>query len=138
MRWYADSFLNGAFELQRHKCADAAITVYGLRHNRSRELYDLCLLECRRAMYDILPPRPTIAPVQLHGTRAHWMGRYAHLLDPAEFTKFVTLTKGLNPFVVVLIAPQSRGRRLDRNPQVGRTNLLWVLYGHPDAVPLFA
>jgi hypothetical protein len=65
------------------------------------------------------------------------MLRYAHLLNADEFTKFFTLTKGLNPFVVVLIAPHSHSRRLDRNPRVTRQNLLWLLNGHPDAVPLF-
>jgi hypothetical protein len=40
--------------------------------------------------------------------------------------------------LVVLIAPQSRSRRLDRNPTVGRENLLWILRGHPAAVPLFS
>ena len=29
-RWYVDSFINGAFELRRHKCADAAMAVYGV------------------------------------------------------------------------------------------------------------
>jgi hypothetical protein len=46
-------------------------------------------------------------------------------------------TKGLNPFIILLIAPESRSRRLDRNPTVNRQNPLWVLYGHPDARPLF-
>jgi hypothetical protein len=55
----------------------------------------------------------------------------------SEFSKFVTLTKNLSPFVVVLIDPQSRSRRLDRNPTICRQNLLWVINGHPDAVPLF-
>jgi hypothetical protein len=52
-----------------------------------------------------------------------------------EFSKFVTLTKSLSPFVVVLIDPQSRSRRLDRNPTICRQNLLWVTNGHPDAKP---
>jgi len=134
MRWYVTSFPDGAFELRRHKCANAAITVYGPKHERSRELYDLCLLECRRVMYDRLPSRPAM-PGRLHGTREAWMAHYAHLLSSIEFTKFATLTKNLSPFVVVLIDPHSR--RLDRNPTIGRQNLLWVLNGHPAAVPLF-
>ena len=126
MRWYVTSFPDGAFELRRHKCANAAITVYGPKHERSRELYDLCLLECRRVMYDRLPSRPAM-PGRLHGTREAWMAHYAHLLSSIEFTKFATLTKNLSPFVVVLIDPHSR--RLDRNPTIGRQNLLWVLNG---------
>jgi hypothetical protein len=27
-RWYVDSFIDGAFELRRHECADAAMAVY--------------------------------------------------------------------------------------------------------------
>jgi hypothetical protein len=88
-------------------------------------------------MYDSLSGRPPIAAGRLVGTREAWMLRYAPLLSPDEFTKFATLTKDLSPFVVVLLAPESRSRRLDRNPPVNRRNLLWVLHGHPDAVPLF-
>ena len=72
-RWFVDSFIAGAFELRRHECADAAMQVYGVGHERSRELYDLVLLECRRLMIDDLPPRAPIVPGQLVGTRAQWM-----------------------------------------------------------------
>jgi hypothetical protein len=137
MRWYVESFLAGAFELRRHQCADASMAVYGLTHERSRELYDLCLLECRRVMYDSLPPRPAIAPGRLVGTRSAWMLRYAPLLDAAEFSKFVVISRNLGAFTVMLIDPQSRSRRLDRNPTVTKQNLLWILNGHPDARPLF-
>jgi hypothetical protein len=65
------------------------------------------------------------------------MARYAPLLTAEEFTKFVTLTRNLGPFVLMLIDPESRSRRQDRNPAIGRKNLKWVLNGHPDAVPLF-
>jgi hypothetical protein len=137
-RWFVDSFIAGAFELRRHQCCDAAMAVHRISHERSRELYDLTLLACRQVMFEHLHRRQAvIAPGQLNGTRAFWMTRYAHLLDAEEFTRFVTLTRNLNPFIVLLIAPGSRSRRLDRNPTVSRTNLLWVLNGHPGAVPLF-
>jgi hypothetical protein len=136
-RWYVDSFLDGAFELRRHQCADAAMQVYGVSHDRSRELYDLTVLEVRRVLYPDLPPRQPIAAGRLLGTRCAWMTRYAHLMDAVEFTKFVTLTKNLSPFILVLIDPESRSRRQDRNPAICRQNLLWVINGHPDAVPLF-
>ena len=136
-RWYVASFLDGAFELRRHHCADAAMQVYGIRHERSRELYDLTVLEVRRVLYDDLPPKQPIAAGRLLGTRCAWMTRYAHLLNAVEFTKFVTLTKNLSPFVLLLIDPESRSRRQDRNPTIGRQNLLWIIHGHPDAVPLF-
>ena len=136
-RWYVDSFIDGAFELLRHQCADAAMAVYRVSHARSRELYDLTMLETRRVMYDDLPPRPPIAPGRLVGTRAAWMIRYCPLLNDSEFGKFVILVRDLGPFVVVLIDPESRSRRQDRNPAIGRKNLEWILNGHPDAVPLF-
>jgi hypothetical protein len=65
------------------------------------------------------------------------MRHYAHLLNADEFTKFVILVRDLSPFVIVLIDPESKSRRRDRNPAIGRRNLEWVLNGHPDAVPLF-
>jgi hypothetical protein len=65
------------------------------------------------------------------------MIRYRPLLNDAEFTKFVILVRDLGPFVVMLIDPERRSRRQDRNPAIGRKNLEWILNGHPDAVPLF-
>jgi hypothetical protein len=136
-RWYIQSFSQDGFESRRHQCANAAMAVYNLSHDRSRELYDLTVLEVRRVLYDDLPPRQPIAAGRLLGTRCVWMTRYAHLMDAVEFTKFVTLTKDLSPFVLLLIDPQSRSRRQDRNPAIDRRNLMWVIHGHPDAVPLF-
>jgi hypothetical protein len=43
----------------------------------------------------------------------------------------------LAPFVILLVDPANRSRRQDRNPAIGRQNLLWVIDGHPGAVPLF-
>jgi hypothetical protein len=74
---------------------------------------------------------------RLIGTRGAWMLRYAHLMNALEFTKFVTLTKDLAPFVVVLIDPAKRSRRQDRSAAVTRRNLEFILNGHPDAVTLF-
>ena len=113
------------------------MTVFGLTHSRSRELYDLSILATRLALYSHLPPRPLIAPGQLIGSRSGWMARFKPLLDDQEFSKFVRLTWGLSPFVLVMICPQSRSRRQDRNPPITRENLLWIINGHPDALPLF-
>ena len=44
-KWYVESFIDGAFELRRHQCADAAMQVFGASHCCSRELYDLTMLE---------------------------------------------------------------------------------------------
>jgi hypothetical protein len=138
MRWYTDSFINGAFELRRHQCADAAMTVYELSHERSRELYDLTLLEIRRLTYDDFGPRKPVHPNQLTHTRARWMMRLAPLMTPQEFTKFVHLVRDLSPFVLFMVAPEVRSRRQDRNPQLGRPNVEWVLHGHPQAELLFS
>jgi hypothetical protein len=136
-RWYIESFIDGAFELRRHQCADAAMAVYGLSHSRSRELYDLTILEVRRVMYDSLPARSPVAAGRLVGTRGAWMARYRPLLSETEFTKFVILTKNLSPFVLLLIDPENRSRRQDRNPAITRKNIEFILNGHPHAGPLF-
>ena len=44
-RWYIESFTQDGFESRRHECANAAMAVYGLSHFRSRELYELTMLE---------------------------------------------------------------------------------------------
>ena len=137
MRWYVDSFVGGAFEIARHKCANAAMLAFGLTHDRSRELYDLCLLEIRRLTYDELPPRKPVHPAQLSHSRGRWMMRLAPLMSPEEFTRFVYLARDLSPFVLFMIAPEVRSRRQDRNPVISRKNVEWVLHGHPEARPLF-
>jgi hypothetical protein len=136
-RWYVESFTADGFDAHRHQCANAAMAVYGLSHSRSRELYDLTMLETRRVLYDDLKSRQPIAAGRLIGTRCAWMVRFAPLLTETEFTKFVILVRNLGPFVLMLIDPESRSRRQDRNPVIGRKNLEWVLNGHPDAVLLF-
>jgi hypothetical protein len=137
MRWYVTSFLAGAFELKRHICCDAAQVVYQIGHERARELYDLVLLECRRVMFDHLPPGPLITAGQLTGRRERWMMRYAPLLDAVEFNRFFVLTRGLGPFVVYLSDPANCSRRQDRCLAVTRRTIEYVLFGHPDATALF-
>jgi hypothetical protein len=136
-RWYIDSFTADGFESRRHECANASMAVYNLSHERTRELYDLTMLEVRRVLYDDLKRREPIIVGRLLGTRCAWMARYEPLLTESEFTKFVILTRNLGPFILMLIDPESRSRRQDRNPAIGRKNLEWVINGHPDAVPLF-
>ena len=113
------------------------MTVFSLNHGRSRELYDLTMLEVRRVLYDSLPARLPIAAARLLGTRAAWIARYAPLMNAAEFTKFYTLTRDLGPFVVFLVDSENCSRRQDRNPAIGRRNIEWTLGGHPDATQLF-
>jgi hypothetical protein len=136
-RWLVNSFLDGAFELPRWECANATEAVYGIGHHRSRELHDLIWLAIRRVLYDDLPPRQPIAPQRLCGTRSHWIVRFQPLLTGAEFTKLTILTRNLSPFVIMMSSPQSKSRRLDRNPPISREMLLWTIHGHPSAKPLF-
>jgi hypothetical protein len=137
-RWFIESFLQDGFESRRHQCANAAIAVYGLSHSRSRELYDLTMLEVRRVLYDDLKRRQPIAPGRLLGTRLAWMARYANLMNSDEFTKFVTLMRNLAPYLLLIINPENRkSHRLDRNPAIGRRNVELIINGDPDAAPLF-
>jgi hypothetical protein len=67
------------------------------------------------------------------------MARYRPLLSELEFTKFVVLMRDLAPYLLLIVdsADGNRSRRQDRNPGIDRRNLMWVIHGHPDAVPLF-
>jgi hypothetical protein len=87
-RWFIDSFTDDGFASRRHACADACMNVYQMSHARSRELYDLTMLEVRRALYDDVKRREPIVPGRLLGTRSAWMARYSPLLTESEFTRF--------------------------------------------------
>jgi hypothetical protein len=137
-RWFIESFTSDGFESRRHECANAAMGVFQQNHTRSRELYDLTMLEVRRLLYDDVNRRPQIAPGRLIGTRSAWMTRYAPLLSADEFTKFVVLMRDLAPYLLLIIVPENGcSHRRDRSEAIGRKNLELVLYGDPDAVKLF-
>jgi hypothetical protein len=138
-KWYVDSFTAEGFDARRHECADAAMAVYGLSHARSRELYDLTMLEVRRVLYDDVKRRPHIAPGRLIGTRLGWIVGYAHLLTETEFTKLAVLMREIAPYVLLLLDRDNReNRRRDRSVSIGRKHLELVINGDPDAVPLFS
>ena len=59
------------------------------------------------------------------------MVRYRPLLSEAEFTKFAVLATGLGPFIAMLINPESRSRRLDRNPTLGSRIYCGLFTGIP-------
>jgi hypothetical protein len=138
-RWYIESFLSDGFESRRHECANAAMSVHQLSHERSRELYDLTMLEVRRILYDdVARKRSAIAPAQLNGTKLAWMTRYAALMSvPVEFTKFVILIRDLAPYLLLIVDPANHSRRQDRSANVSRNNIELILNGDRDAVPLF-
>lgn len=137
-RWLVESFVDDGFTARRHECSDAAMMVYGLSHARSRELYDLVMLEVRRVLYSDLKGREPIPAGRLIGTRSAWIARYAALMDAEEFTRFFVLMRDLAPYVLLLVDPQNSSHRPDRCPPVSRRNIELVLYGCDDAVPLFS
>jgi len=139
-RWFVDSFCESGFAHRRHQCSDACIGAFNLTHSRSRELFDLTMLEVRRTLYDhVKPRREQIIPGRLYGTRCAWMTGFSELLSPAEFTKFVVLLKNLAPYLLLLVVDPTKANnhRRDRNPTIGRQTLELILSGHPDAVRLF-
>jgi hypothetical protein len=118
-RWFVESFCQEGFAYRRHHCSDACMGVFQLSHARSRELYDLTMLEVRRALYDDVKRRQQIAPGRLLGTRSAWVTQYAALLSADEFTKFYFLMKNLAPYLLLMIADPSKtnNHRRDRNQQ---------------------
>ena len=52
-RWFVSSFIDERFSQCRHQCGDATMNVFSLSHGRSRELYDLTMLEVRRVLTTI-------------------------------------------------------------------------------------
>jgi hypothetical protein len=136
-RWYIDSFTAHGFQSRRHECANAAMAVHNLTHARSRELYDLTMLEVRRVLYSQLKQRQNIVAGRLLGTRLAWMARYRELLSEDEFTKFVVLMRDLAPYLLLIIDPRNRNSHRHDRIAVTRATLDLILNGDPDAVKLF-
>jgi hypothetical protein len=139
-RWLVLSFCQEGFAYRRFRCADDCMSVFRLSYARSREIYDLTMLETRRALYDhVKRQREQITPAQLCGSRAHWMTQYSPLLSADEFTKFAVLMRNLAPYLLLLIVDPTRinNHRRDRNPTIGRQTLELILNGHPGARALF-
>jgi hypothetical protein len=134
-KWYVQSFIDAGFQLRRHECADAAMKVYDLSHRRSRQLYDLTLLEIRRETWDETTHE---RPRDLRGTKGLPLLRYSNYLSKPEWPRFIGLMRDLAPYLVVLVKPDNeRGIRAGTWSAV-RQNLEWILYGIPNATPLFA
>jgi hypothetical protein len=135
-RWYVESFIDAGFEMRRCECADAAMKVYGLSHRRARQLYDLTLLEIRRALWNEKKHSP-VDLEQLRGTKGLPLLRYTNFLTPAEFSKFCLLMKDLAPYLVVLVKPGNETRIRAGQWDAVRENLRLILEGMPEATPLF-
>ena len=109
-----------------------------MTHERSRELYDLTMLEVRRILYDdVASKRSPVIPGQLHGTKLAWLTRYAPLMSPAEFTRFVVLMRDLAPYLLLIVDRDNHNSHRHDRKTVGRKNVELILNGDPDAVPLF-
>jgi hypothetical protein len=135
-RWLVESFIDAEFCLRRHEYADACMKVYRLSHRRSRDLYDLTLLEVRRVLWTEARHEP-VSPEQLRGARGLPLLRYTNFLTPPEFAKFAVLMKDLAPSLVVLVRPTNEAQIRGRNWSAVRENLVLILEGDPTATPLF-
>ena len=139
LRWFTESFCADGFESARHQCCNAALQVFSwLRPARACELHDLARWQCRLVLLPHAPPRTPIIPGKLLGTRGAWLVRYQHLMSPVEFDRFARLLMGLAPFILLLVDPQSRSRRGDRNASITRRNVEFALHGDPSSAKLFA
>jgi hypothetical protein len=136
-KWYVESFIDAGFELRRHECADAAMKVYGLTHRRSRQLYDLTLLEIRRALWEETK-HASVSRERLCGTKGLPLARYWNFLSPVEFTKFCCLMRDLAPYLVILVRPANAAGIKAGDWNAVRENLELILNGTPEATPLFA
>jgi hypothetical protein len=83
--------------------------VYGLSHRRSRQLFDLTLLEVRRAVWPETR-HPCITLGELRGTKQMPLSRFHNFLNESEFSKLVALMRDLAPSLVVLVRPANGPR----------------------------
>jgi hypothetical protein len=120
LRWLKKGQFDAEFRLKRHQAADSMSLVFEISPKRARELYDLGVLETRRALIPLLAEVPTITRRDLIGTRGRALGRYCDLLPAQDFAKLAFLMRGLAPKII---------------PKPDRLDL--ILDGFPDAQPLF-
>jgi hypothetical protein len=136
-KWYVEGFIEAGFEMRRHQCADAAMKVYGLCHRRSRQLYDLTLLEIRRILYTETKHSPVIV-AQLQRSKNDALLRFSNFCTPEEFLKLVALMRDLPASLVTLIKPANQSPIRAGNWPAVRENLELILEGDPRATKLFA
>jgi hypothetical protein len=135
-RWLVTSFVSCNFSLRRHEVSDATRLVFGLSHARSRQLHDETLLSVRRELIGERRLRP-VTPADLAGTKSAALMRYSRYLKPDEFTKLACLMKDLAPILVLRARQENALRILHGDGEAARQNLELVIYGSPDARPLF-
>src|SRR5260221_155254 len=102
-RWLVTSFLDCAFTLRRYEAANCCMKVFGLDHRRARDLYDLTMLEIRRATYDQVGHPKEIRPGDLVHTKARSLIPYARYFSEDDFTRLCILLRDLAPTLILRI-----------------------------------
>ena len=130
-------FVDAGFTLKRHEAADSVMKVFNLTHRRSRQLYDLTMLEIRR---QLIGERrlPLITPDLLRGTRSEALARYSRFLTEPDFSRLAILLRELAPSLVFGIRPENICRIRKGDAEATGINLRLILDGKPTAKPLFA
>lgn len=136
-RWFVESFIDCGFHIRRHQASDSAMSVFGLDHARSRQLFDLTIIGVRR---QLLPNRRLnpVSPFDLRGTRSEALIKYAQFLSSEEFSRLATLMKDVAPSVVFTVKPANIAAIRRGEREAIRENLGIVLRGGPNDQPLFA
>jgi DNA-directed RNA polymerase specialized sigma24 family protein len=135
-RWYFQSLVSAEFAIRRHEAANAAMQVYGLRHARSRWLYDTVILEARRVLIGDRRVR-TVSPHSLRNTRLAGIVRYAGFLSPTDFSRLAALLKDLPPALVAFARVENFSKVRAGDVEATQENLRLILDGDPAARPLF-
>jgi hypothetical protein len=115
-KWMVKSFIKSGFDIRRHHAANAMTRVYGISKARARELHDYTLLEIRRCLIGATRP-PKVGLADLCGTRQRALAKYSKVLSGTEFDELILLMRNLSSGIV--------------------SDVYHVLYGFPDAKPLF-
>jgi hypothetical protein len=105
-RWLVDSFIDASFAQCRCACADAAMAVHGVNYNRSRELYDLTMLEVRRVLYHDIERREPICALTRRGR--------VHEIRHADAKSFPVFTSDYRPGFP---QPTTRPKPADQSPE---------------------
>jgi len=73
---------------------------------RSRQLHDLTLLECRRQVIGERRLKP-IRPIDIIHSKSAALEKVAPLLNGQQFTRLCTLMKDLAPALIYLVRPEN-------------------------------
>jgi DNA-directed RNA polymerase specialized sigma24 family protein len=98
-RWLVENLLTSAFIFRRYEAATGLEIVFGLSPERSRMIFDLTVLSCRREILNGYGFNLTI-PGRLVGTRGRALQRFKEGLSDAEFGRLKVLMRNLAPRLV--------------------------------------